>query len=79
RPERRAGAGGEARAHNRPPRDGRPEERRGPRPERRPDERRDGPQTRREDRREKQPDPDSPFAKLMALKAQLENAKGGKS
>ncbi|HEY8383358.1 MAG TPA: helicase-related protein [Microvirga sp.] len=75
RPERRAE--GEGRP-NRPPRGpGRPDDRRGPRPDRR-DDRRDFQQPRRDDRRERQPDPDSPFAKLMALKAQLED-KGGKS
>jgi ATP-dependent RNA helicase SUPV3L1/SUV3 len=73
-------AAGDGRPQNRPARDktGRPEDRKGPRPERRFDDRRDAAQNRREDRRDKPPDPDSPFAKLMALKAQLENAKGNK-
>jgi ATP-dependent RNA helicase SUPV3L1/SUV3 len=72
RHERRAEGQGEGgRPQNRPPR--------GPRPDQRHD-RRDGggPDRRREDRREKQPDPNSPFAKLMALKAQLEDPNGGK-
>jgi ATP-dependent RNA helicase SUPV3L1/SUV3 len=72
RHERRAEGQGEGgRPQNRPPR--------GPRPDQRHD-RRDGggPERRREDRREKQPDPNSPFAKLMALKAQLEDPNGGK-
>jgi ATP-dependent RNA helicase SUPV3L1/SUV3 len=62
--ERRAEGQGEGghSQHKRPPR--------GPRPDQR-----DG---RREDRRERQPDPNSPFAKLMALKAQLEDPNGGK-
>jgi ATP-dependent RNA helicase SUPV3L1/SUV3 len=73
-------AAGDGRPQNRPARDttGRPEDRKGPRPDRRFDDRRDAAQNRREDRRDKQPDPDSPFAKLMTLKAQLENAKGNK-
>ena len=75
------GAQGEAREGHRPgrppPRDrrdgGRPPEGRGP--ERRgPDPRED----RRPPRRERAPDPDSPFAKLLALKAQLESQDGGK-
>ena len=41
----------------------------GPRPEHRPDQRQD----RRPERREKAPDPNSPFAKLLALKQQLES------
>jgi ATP-dependent RNA helicase SUPV3L1/SUV3 len=57
---------------NRPPRGpGRPDDRRGPRPKKRPEARRDG----GHERREKQPDPNSPFAKLLALKAQLEDSK----
>jgi len=70
RPRREAqGEGG--RPQNRPPRGPRPDDRRGPRPDKRADNRRDGGQ----DRREKQPDPNSPFAKLMALKVQLEDSK----
>ncbi|WP_201859480.1 helicase-related protein [Microvirga soli] len=77
RPERRDAQGEGSRPQNRPPRgpghgEGRRgEERRGPRPDKRPDNRQDGGR----DRREKQPDPNSPFAKLMALKAQLEDNK----
>ncbi|CAN7559171.1 helicase-related protein [Bosea sp. LjRoot9] len=69
-----------------PPRGGRPEQGRGPRPEFKRDQRPGGP--RREDRggerfqqpqrprpAEREPDPDSPFAKLAALKAQLEGRK----
>lgn len=70
RPRREAqGEGG--RPQNRPPRGPRPDDRRGPRPDKRAENRRDGGQ----ERREKQPDPNSPFAKLMALKAQLEDGK----
>ncbi|MFD1304159.1 hypothetical protein, partial [Methylobacterium marchantiae] len=48
------------------------------RPERR-DEGRPAPQQeQRPQRRERAPDPDSPFAKLAALKAQLEAGDGGK-
>jgi ATP-dependent RNA helicase SUPV3L1/SUV3 len=67
--ERRAeGQGDGGRPQNRPPRGpGRPDDRRGHRPDQR-----------REERREKQPDPNSPFAKLLALKAQLEDPNGGK-
>jgi ATP-dependent RNA helicase SUPV3L1/SUV3 len=68
REERRA-EGAEGRPDQRPPR--RPDDRRGPRPE----GRRDGPPPAR---RERQPDPDSPFAKLLALKAQLEDPGGSK-
>ena len=63
---------GEGRSDSRPPR--RPDDRRGPRP----DQRREGFRPSREERRDKQPDPDSPFAKLLALKAQLEDPNGGK-
>ncbi|KAA2237104.1 helicase-related protein [Salinarimonas soli] len=57
------------RPDNRPPRGGRPDDRRGPpREDRRPE----GP---RPERRERQPDPNSPFAKLLELKAQLERDK----
>ena len=67
REERRADAEGE---RGRQHRGGK-----GPRPEHRGDPRREGgPDRRRDDRREKQPDPNSPFAKLMALKAQLEES-----
>jgi ATP-dependent RNA helicase SUPV3L1/SUV3 len=58
---RRPYRGGENRT-DRPPRD-RKHDRQGPRPAR---------FDRREERREKAPDPNSPFAKLAALKAQLE-------
>jgi ATP-dependent RNA helicase SUPV3L1/SUV3 len=70
----------EDRQQGRPPRGpDRSEERRGPRPERRFEgPRGSGPDRRRDERREKQPDPDSPFAKLLALKAQLEDPNGGK-
>lgn len=73
RPQDRREAQGEGgRPQNRPPRGpGRGEERRGPRPDKRADGRREG----GPERREKQPDPNSPFAKLMALKAQLEDNK----
>ncbi|MBO1906003.1 helicase [Microvirga sp. 3-52] len=73
RPQDRREAQGEGgRPQNRPPRGpGRGEERRGPRPDKRADSRREG----GPERREKQPDPNSPFAKLMALKAQLEDNK----
>jgi ATP-dependent RNA helicase SUPV3L1/SUV3 len=57
------------RPDNRPPRGGRPDDRRGPpREDRRPE----GP---RPERRERQPDPNSPFAKLLELKAQMERDK----
>ncbi|GGF81212.1 hypothetical protein GCM10007301_46670 [Azorhizobium oxalatiphilum] len=67
---------------NRPPRGDRPfrgpqregGEHRGPRPERSGDR----PPQHQAPRREKQADPDSPFAKLAALKAQLEADKKGK-
>jgi ATP-dependent RNA helicase SUPV3L1/SUV3 len=71
RQDRREAQGEGGRPQNRPPRGPRPDERRGPRPDKRPDNRREGGQ----ERREKQPDPNSPFAKLMALKAQLEDGK----
>ncbi|WP_043748313.1 helicase-related protein [Methylobacterium nodulans] len=71
-----------ARAEGRPPRgpqNGRgPEGERGGRP---PQERRDsyrGQQDNRPPRRERAPDPDSPFAKLLALKAQMEARDGDK-
>jgi ATP-dependent RNA helicase SUPV3L1/SUV3 len=74
RPDRPEGQGEGGRPQNRPPRGpGRPDERRGPRPEKRAEGRRDSGPDRRE--REKQPDPNSPFAKLMALKVQLEDSK----
>ncbi|MBZ6075863.1 helicase-related protein [Microvirga puerhi] len=74
RPERREATGEGGRPQNRPPRGpGRPDERRngGGRPDKRSEPRREP----SFDRREKQPDPNSPFAKLMALKAQLEDSK----
>ncbi|WP_284317312.1 hypothetical protein, partial [Methylobacterium gnaphalii] len=51
------------------------------RPDRRPDQARDEARKAeaRPPRRERQPDPDSPFAKLAALKAQLESGDGGKN
>ncbi|AWM88939.1 helicase-related protein [Microvirga sp. 17 mud 1-3] len=74
RPERReaSGEGGRPQQgrHSRGP--GRPDERRGP------PRHGKGFEPRRDaghERRERQPDPDSPFAKLMALKAQLEDSK----
>ena len=75
--ENRRAEGGENRSGPRPPRGPhRSDDRRGPRPDRRFEERRG--QERREERREKQPDPNSPFAKLLALKAQLEDQGGNK-
>ena len=72
RPERRDAQAEGPRPQNRPPRGpGRPDDRRGPRPDKRFDNRRENPP----ERREKLPDPDSPFAKLLALKAQLEDEK----
>lgn len=72
RPDHRREAQGEGgRPQDRGPRPGRHDERRGPRPDKRHEGRRDG----GHERREKQPDPNSPFAKLMALKAQLEDSK----
>ncbi|HYF55493.1 MAG TPA: helicase, partial [Salinarimonas sp.] len=67
REERRAESGG--RPDHRPPRGPRPDDRRGP-PR---DDRRPGGD--RPERRERQPDPNSPFAKLLELKAQLERDK----
>ena len=71
RPDRGPGKSDERRG---PPRGDRGQARRenngkGPRPEHRPDQRQD----RRPERREKAPDPNSPFAKLLALKQQLES------
>jgi ATP-dependent RNA helicase SUPV3L1/SUV3 len=72
RQDRREAQGEGGRPQNRPSRGpGRGEDRRGPRPDKRPDNRREG----GPERREKQPDPNSPFAKLLALKAQLEDSK----
>jgi ATP-dependent RNA helicase SUPV3L1/SUV3 len=72
RPERREAQGEGGRPQDRAPRGpSRSEERRGPRPDKRAENRRDG----AHERREKQPDPNSPFAKLMALKVQLEESK----
>lgn len=71
RPDRREAQGEGGRPQDRGPRPGRPDDRRGPRPDKRHEGRRDG----GHERREKQPDPNSPFAKLMALKAQLEDKK----
>lgn len=82
----------EGAGRNAQPRDGRPE--RGPRPEFKRDGGRPGGGPRRDERggkeqrfqqpprprpAERQPDPDSPFAKLLALKAQLEGNDGRKS
>ena len=80
RPERREAQGEGGRPQNRPPRGpGRGEERRddrrGPRPDKRQDNRSDNRRDGGHERREKQPDPNSPFAKLLALKAQLEDSK----
>lgn len=51
----------------------------GARPDRRDEPRHAGPRPdARPPRRERAPDPDSPFAKLAALKAQLESGEGGK-
>jgi ATP-dependent RNA helicase SUPV3L1/SUV3 len=72
RQDQREAQGEGGRPQNRPSRGpGRGEDRRGPRPDKRPDNRREG----GPERREKQPDPNSPFAKLLALKAQLEDSK----
>ncbi|WP_046861926.1 helicase-related protein [Microvirga massiliensis] len=71
-----SGPAGEGRPA-RPQRPGRHDERRGPWPdqrhEHRGDQRRERPDHRREERRDRAPDPNSPFAKLLALKAQLED------
>ncbi|MDP4001884.1 helicase-related protein [Methylobacterium sp. NEAU K] len=89
RPEHRRAEGGERPGNEGGPRGGRD---RGPRrdrfeggrPERRDDQRsaeqrQSGPRPdQRPPRRERAPDPDSPFAKLAALKAQLEAGDGGK-
>jgi ATP-dependent RNA helicase SUPV3L1/SUV3 len=75
RPDERRAEGEAGRPQNRP-QQGRPDDRRGPRPDQPRDQRRDsGP--RRDERRERAPDPNSPFAKLLALKAQLEDQKKG--
>ena len=59
--------------------EGRPDRRPDHRGEPRPDQRNAGPRPdQRPPRRERAPDPDSPFAKLAALKAQLEGGDGGK-
>ncbi|MEL6061036.1 helicase [Methylobacterium sp. 2A] len=88
RPEHRRAEGGEG--GPRPGRDRGPRRDRfeGGRPERRDDQRRNDPHAeqrhagprpdQRPPRRERAPDPDSPFAKLAALKAQLEAGDGGK-
>nr|WP_075381987.1 helicase-related protein [Methylobacterium phyllosphaerae] len=84
RPEQRRAEGGEG--GPRPGRDRGPRRDRfeGGRPERRDDQRNAeqrhaGPRPdQRPPRRERAPDPDSPFAKLAALKAQLEAGDGGK-
>ncbi|TXN44125.1 helicase [Methylobacterium sp. WL7] len=89
RPEHRRAEGGDRPGNEGGPRTGRD---RGPRrdrfeggrPERRDDQRsaeqrQSGPRPdQRPPRRERAPDPDSPFAKLAALKAQLEAGDGGK-
>ncbi|KMO34858.1 helicase [Methylobacterium variabile] len=72
--------GGEGRRDGRPPRGPHPGGREGGRP---PQDRRDGaPRNGTHDarppRRERAPDPDSPFAKLLALKAQMEARDGDK-
>ncbi|TNC09216.1 helicase [Methylobacterium terricola] len=82
RPETRfEGRGGEGRRDGRPPRGPHPGGREGGRP---PQDRRDGGPRNggmheaRPPRRERAPDPDSPFAKLLALKAQMESRDGDK-
>jgi ATP-dependent RNA helicase SUPV3L1/SUV3 len=83
-PEQRAESPGEGAPQQGRPHRGarRPDERRGPAREQRGAEGRRNnngrEQGRREERREKQPDPNSPFAKLLALKAQLEERNGDK-
>jgi len=75
RPERRkdgSSDGGRPQARTRGGSGGHQDERRGG-PPREPQNRRDGGERRREERRDRQPDPNSPFAKLLALKAQLED------
>ncbi|AWN46058.1 helicase [Methylobacterium terrae] len=72
--------GGEGRRDGRPPRGPHPGGRDGGRP---PQDRRDAPRNggmhdARPPRRERAPDPDSPFAKLLALKAQMESRDGDK-
>ncbi|KMO15864.1 helicase-related protein [Methylobacterium platani] len=73
--------GGEGRRDGRPPRGPHPGGRDGGRP---PQDRRDGAPRNggmheaRPPRRERAPDPDSPFAKLLALKAQMESRDGDK-
>ncbi|HKH34789.1 MAG TPA: helicase-related protein [Beijerinckiaceae bacterium] len=75
-----------AEGDRRPDRQAKSEERRGPPREHRKDARRDNGKGARADqrqdyrpeRREKQPDPNSPFAKLLALKQQLEGRDGDK-
>ena len=89
RPQRTGEAGGAAEARgprpDRGPRDGRPRRDERPNGERgRPDRQRGGGERpafddRRPERRERQPDPNSPFAALAALKAQLEGRDNGKS
>jgi ATP-dependent RNA helicase SUPV3L1/SUV3 len=89
RPQRAGEAGTAAEARgprpDRGPRDSRPRRDERPNGERgRPDRQRGGGERshfedRRPERRERQPDPNSPFAALAALKAQLEGRDNGKS
>ncbi|MDB5559844.1 MAG: Helicase protein, partial [Enterovirga sp.] len=58
---------------------GRPNEERGPRRDDRPRPEGGRRDDRRPERRERQPDPNSPFAALAALKAQLESGDRNKS
>jgi ATP-dependent RNA helicase SUPV3L1/SUV3 len=88
--ERRAEGEGRPDGQRRPDLQGKPDERRGAPRDHRKEARRDngqGPSKRprpdqrqdhRPERREKQPDPNSPFAKLLALKQQLEGRDGDK-
>lgn len=74
KPGGRKGQGGKDRpqAAKGPPRaGGRPDQRGDNRPDKRPDKRQDNRQDKRHDRRPERIDPDSPFAKLAALKEQL--------
>ncbi len=81
-PQRQGRPGGERRPEGERPRDGRPDRqsRGAPRPDRR---ERDGRAERpffqdQKPKADRQPDPNSPFAKLLALKQQLENKDDGK-
>jgi ATP-dependent RNA helicase SUPV3L1/SUV3 len=89
RDDRRQGQRGQRPDGPRPEGGGRPEQGRGPRPDFKRDGRPGGGAPRRDDRggerfqqpprprpADREPDPDSPFAKLAALKAQMEGRKG---